>query len=316
MGSLECLEEKYPIIDSEFRQFCASHNILSVEDFLMQDLYALNIVAEQRSNPEKLKLGITQILDVMNNQHQPWLNGQELLENALLNKQSLSVGCDRINALLQGGLRKGRLTELVGPSSSGKTQICFQAASYAATHGIANVMFIDTGNSFSPKRIAQFVNKMSNHVIDQESLRRIMNKIVCHSVYDILSLLDILHQLEINLKHQNDFQVMMLIVDSLSSLITPVLGADGAHGHALLVQVGFMLKKIAYEHNIAVLVTNHMVASEGGSLKPALGERWKSIPHVRLHLSRDSSNNTSWMSILGHPSVATGVAVEFEMMCS
>lgn len=29
----------------------------------------------------------------------------------------------RVDLLLQGGLREGQLTELVGPSSSGKTQV-------------------------------------------------------------------------------------------------------------------------------------------------------------------------------------------------
>lgn len=30
----------------------------------------------------------------------------------------------RTDSLLQGGLREGQVTELVGPSSSGKTQVC------------------------------------------------------------------------------------------------------------------------------------------------------------------------------------------------
>lgn len=33
----------------------------------------------------------------------------------------------RTDSLLQGGLREGQVTELVGPSSSGKTQVCIYA---------------------------------------------------------------------------------------------------------------------------------------------------------------------------------------------
>lgn len=81
----------------------------------------------------------------------------ELLEDAMKNKHVLSTGfegyhvlehplshflgvkfetlkvfdtkfswagvCIRVDLLLQGGLREGLLTELVGPSSSGKTQV-------------------------------------------------------------------------------------------------------------------------------------------------------------------------------------------------
>lgn len=54
-------------------------------------------------------------------------------------------------------------------------------------------------------------------------------------------------------------------------------------------------------------VTNHMVGGEGGNPKPALGESWKSIPHVRLLLSRDCGSNICNVSILKHPSVVTFV---------
>lgn len=47
-------------------------------------------------------------------------------------------------------------------------------------------------------------------------------------------------------------------------------------------------------------VTNHMVGGEGGILKPALGESWKSIPHVRLQLTRDQGSNLCNVSILKH----------------
>ncbi|OAY84732.1 DNA repair protein RAD 4 [Ananas comosus] len=41
------------------------------------------------------------------------------------------------------------------------------------------------------------------------------------------------------------------------------------------------------------IVTNHMVGGEGGIIKPALGESWKNIPHVRLVVSRDQESNAS-----------------------
>ncbi|KAI8540279.1 hypothetical protein RHMOL_Rhmol09G0250600 [Rhododendron molle] len=41
MAPLKSLEREYPIVDSTFQQFCASHSIFSVEDFLIQDLYVL-----------------------------------------------------------------------------------------------------------------------------------------------------------------------------------------------------------------------------------------------------------------------------------
>lgn len=46
-----------------------------------------------------------------------------------------------------------------------------------------------------------------------------------------------------------------------------------------------------------------MVAGEGGATKPALGESWKSIPHVRLMVSRDPGGRSSKISVLMHPAM-------------
>ncbi|XP_050291200.1 DNA repair protein RAD51 homolog 4 isoform X7 [Quercus robur] len=240
MAPLKSLEQDYPILDSNFHSFCASHDIFSVEDLLLHDLYLLAAFAEQESSSERLKQGITQVLSIIDGQHQPWLNGMELLEDAQRNKHVLSTGCEGIDLLLHGGLRVGQLTELVGPSSSGKTQM-----------------------------------------------------------------------------QGGDCKVQLLIVDSVSSMVTPILGGSGSQGihswHALMISAGYLLKKLAHEHNIAVLVTNHTVGGDGGISKPALGESWKSIPHVRLLLSRDHGGSICNVSILKHPSMVESFASLFTM---
>lgn len=43
-----------------------------------------------------------------------------------------------------------------------------------------------------------------------------------------------------------------------------------------------------------------MVRGEGGILKPALGESWKSIPHVQLQLSCDRVRNIWQATVLKH----------------
>ncbi|XP_052201330.1 DNA repair protein RAD51 homolog 4 isoform X2 [Diospyros lotus] len=302
MAPLKSLEKDYPMIDSNFQHFCASQGILSVEDLLIHDLDDLVALARQNSASGRLKQGITQVLSIINGLHQPWLNGMELLKDVQQNKHILSTGCERIDLFLQGGLREGYLTELVGPSSSGKTQVCLKAASNVAKAHRGGVVFLDTGNSFSPKRMAKFtISDMVNKEANQKILQEVLKSIVCHSVFDIFTLLDVLNQLKSSLMSQIGGQVQLLIVDSISSLITPVLGGSSSHGHALMISAGYLLKKMANEHNLAVLVTNHMVGGEGGISKPALGESWKSIPHVRLQLSREQGSNTFNMRLLRHP---------------
>ncbi|KAI3934093.1 hypothetical protein MKW92_025585 [Papaver armeniacum] len=313
MPPLESLEHEFPIIDTNFRQFCASHSLFSVEDFLVHDITVLVRVAEHQSDSNKLKQGISQILSIIDSQHQPWVNGVELLKDARQNKHVLSTGCQGLDLVLHGGLRVGQLTELVGPSCSGKTQVCLQAASNVAYKYVSSVMFLDTSNSFSVKRVSCFVDQLlgpSPAQVKRESLERLMNSILCHSVFDIFGLLGLLHELELKLKSQvgtGEGNVRLLIIDSISSLITPILGGCGAQGHSLMIYAGYLLKKLAHKYNIAVLVTNHMVGGgERGVPKPALGESWKSVSHVRLLLSRDHVSNTCSIFILKHPAMALG----------
>ncbi|KAJ4971642.1 hypothetical protein NE237_004741 [Protea cynaroides] len=318
MPPLKDLEREFSEVDYNFQQFCASHGILSVEDFLVHDLNVLVAFAEQHPTSKELKQGITRILSIIDNHHQPWLNGMKLLEDALQNKHVLSTGCEGIDLLLQGGLREGQLTELVGPSSSGKTQICLEAASNVADKYMGAVMFLDTCNSFSPRRIACFLTRgvsPSSKEDKKRSLERVMSNIFIYSVFDIFALLGVLQQLECKWRSQvytRDNQVKLLIIDSISSLITPILGGNGANGRSLMISAGLLLKKLAHEHSLSVLVTNHMVGGEGGALKPALGESWKSVPHVRILLSCDrGGNNLYYASLLKHPTVASGQAVRF-----
>ncbi|CAN8305966.1 unnamed protein product [Cochlearia groenlandica] len=310
MAPLKHLERENPIMDASFRDFCASHGILTVEDFLLHDLYELSAFSERQSNSDRLKEGITHMLSLLELRCRPWLNGMELLKDLQCNKHTLSTGDKGTDSLLQGGLREGQLTELVGPSSSGKTQFCMQAAANVAEKHVGRVFYVDTGNSFSARRIAQFICSSPDAALE----KKVLSRISCHMVYDIYAMFDTLQGLEVTLRSQtnvDEYRLRLLVVDSISSLITPILGGSGSQGRALMVAAGYLLKKLAHEHNIAVLVTNHTVsAGEGGKTKPALGETWKSIPHVRLMLSRDHKNNNFTISILKHTSMPSGQTVQ------
>ncbi|XP_017603673.1 DNA repair protein RAD51 homolog 4 isoform X2 [Gossypium arboreum] len=303
MARLANLETEYPVLDSTVRNFCASHGIFSAA------------FAEQNNSSERLKEGIAQVLSIIDDMHQPWLNGMELLEDAKRNKHVFPTGIQGIDLLLGGGIRVGQLTELVGPSSSGKTQVCLRTASNVARNHM--VLYLDTGNSFSPQRIAYFLGKTINPSSAQaknQFLQKVMSNISCHSVFDIFAMFDVLHQLESYLRCQDGrggCQMRLLIVDSISSLISPLLGSSSTQGRALMTSTGYLLKKLAHQHNLAVLIINHTVGGEGGYSKPALGDSWKCIPHSRLFLSCDRGSNNYNVSILRHPSMASGKAARF-----
>ncbi|KAK3129324.1 hypothetical protein QOZ80_6BG0477690 [Eleusine coracana subsp. coracana] len=256
-------------------------------------------------------------------QHQPpvqarWSNGMDLLTDITENKHFLPTGLDGIDMLLGGGLRQGQLTEITGPSSSGKTQLCLSAASHVAARHMGAVMYLDTSNSFSPGRIASIVDECYSPSAREPKnvrLEKVMRSIICEPVFDIFALSEVLHRLEVSLLNDkvkaDGTKICMLIIDSVSSLIAPIIGGKYPQGRSMMMSVAVVLKKLADEHSLSVLVTNHMVSAGNGALKPALGQSWRTVPHVRLMLSHDRQRHVCTATVLKHTRQASGRTIKF-----
>ncbi|KAG0466484.1 hypothetical protein HPP92_018064 [Vanilla planifolia] len=196
----------------------------------------------------------------------PWMNGMELLEDVL--KISELYLLDLMDTLLGGGLREGQLIEIVGPSSSGKTQFCLFVASYIASNNFGSVVYMNTSNSFSPSRVSLIVNQLCSSLDKEDRQRRIreiMSRIHCLSIFDIFSLMDALDELKNTMREQKvneEAKICILVVDAISSLVTPILGSTNAQDFAFpkvfsltLINgfTGYLLKRLAYELDISVL---------------------------------------------------------------
>ncbi|XP_057508835.1 DNA repair protein RAD51 homolog 4-like isoform X7 [Actinidia eriantha] len=149
MAPLKSLDLDYPIIDPNFQQFCASHGIFSVKDFLIHDLYVLFTMAEQHPTSERLKEDVKGITGLMTAIY------------FVCSSSMMQLRYETLTIVVQGLICSFKMdyvkdvTELGGLSSSCKTLVCLQVASNVTK--IGGVVFLDTGNSFSPKRIAQFL---------------------------------------------------------------------------------------------------------------------------------------------------------------
>jgi recombination protein RecA len=62
------------------------------------------------------------------------------------------IGHEALDELLQGGIPRGRLTELVGSRSSGRTSLAVRAL-VSATHRGETVALIDVDGAFDPRRV-------------------------------------------------------------------------------------------------------------------------------------------------------------------
>eukprot|EP00878_Enallax_costatus_P032782 GHUV01036050.1.p1 GENE.GHUV01036050.1~~GHUV01036050.1.p1 ORF type:complete len:302 (+),score=72.54 GHUV01036050.1:114-908(+) len=239
---------------------------------------------------------------------------------AMESTRLMPVGVDSVDELLLGGLRETAVTEISGETCSGKTQLCHMASVTTAKRGEV-VLYFDSTNAFNAARVQQLVElcKFADSVPDAVALSRI-SCVPCHSIYSLLASLDELAQQATKLG--GSAQPRLIVVDSISALLAPVIGATQHHqGNVIVSETGRLLRQVAETLRAAVLVTNHVVGAGSfgkappagstgfGSLydvntdyKPALGEQWRGVPHVRLQLSRATAvADVVCMMILSHP---------------
>uniref|UniRef100_H0W2S7 RAD51 paralog D n=1 Tax=Cavia porcellus TaxID=10141 RepID=H0W2S7_CAVPO len=128
------------------------------------------------------------------------------------------------------------------------------------------------------------------------ALRRIQ---VAHA-FDIFQMLDRLHDLRGAVAQQvsgSSGTVKVVIVDSVTAVVSPLLGGQQREGLALMMQLARELKTLARDLGIAVMVTNHITRDrDSGRLKPALGRSWSFVPSTRVLLDSIEGAGTAGRS--------------------
>ncbi|KAJ7546552.1 hypothetical protein O6H91_08G044400 [Diphasiastrum complanatum] len=193
-----------PSLSPELLSFFATHGIVSVEDFLIRDIYQLPGL--RAADSDKLRKAVTEVLAFLENGHASWRNGWDLFNNLEHNIRFLPTGYDSLDSLLQGGLREGTVTELVGASSCGKTQLCMQVSAHVAVRFGAMVAYIDTSNSFSSERLEQMLNDLLNSQREVEktgAFMQALKNIVCYRAFDVYSMLILLQKLNTSIENHS-----------------------------------------------------------------------------------------------------------------
>uniref|UniRef100_A0ACD5TYH9 Uncharacterized protein n=1 Tax=Avena sativa TaxID=4498 RepID=A0ACD5TYH9_AVESA len=167
-----------------------------------------------------------------------------------------------LDEALGGGIPLGKLTEVVGPSGIGKTQLCLKLALLATLpecYGGLNgrVVYIDTESKFSPRRMIEIGQKSFPQVFRQEGLaQKMAGRILVMRPTSLSDFTKSLEQMKVTLL-QND--VKLLIVDSVAALTSSEneRGTTGFTQHPLRWALSF-LKSIAEFARIPVVVTNQV----------------------------------------------------------
>lgn len=217
------------------------------------------------------------------------VNGAELYEKLSSSRAILSSGSRRVDRFLGGGIYSGELTEIVGASGSGKTQMCHcLIASLLSDTANFGALYVDTLNSFSSHRLQQTVNfrqqQRTAAVVDLGRALRV-------SVRDMPQMLCLLSELR-----QGDLiqkkNIKLLVVDSVTSLFAPLLhGQLLGESLGLLAHLGTALSSLAHHSRLAIVLVNDQVTVAGSGAKPALGKQWAHVPSVSVRLEHVSEGS-------------------------
>lgn len=208
----------------------------------------------------------------------------------------VTVGSKDVDALLGGGVESQSITELYGEFRTGKTQWCHMLCvtsqmPLAQGGGEGKACYIDTEGTFRPERIKEIAARFG---LDGDA---VLSNIIWARIFTVDNLLAALNEVAAQFAEQ-PFRV--LIVDSIMALFRVDYQGRGelSERQQRLGVVMSRLTKIANEFNVAVVVTNHVMADPAGltfagadNKKPIGGHVLAHASTTRLYLKHRKGEN-------------------------
>ncbi|NXY25103.1 RA51D protein, partial [Atrichornis clamosus] len=302
-----------PGLTEEMIQLLRANGIRTVVDFVSSDL---EDVAQKCSLSYKALVAVRRVLLAQFSAFPA--NGADLYEELKSSTAILPTGNPSLDQLLDSGLYTGEVTEFMGAPGSGKTQVCLGIAASVSLSLKQHVLFLDSTGGFTASRLYQMIQAQTEDEEEQAALQRVQ-VVRVFNIYEVLSALQELRDRLSQQVMSSVGHLKMVLMDSVSAVIYPLLGGRQSEGLALMMQLSRELKTLAREFSLAVVVTNQVTRdSSTGPLKPALGRSWSFVPSTRVLLE---SKEATWekattqhvASLAKSPRQPTGIQVELDI---
>ncbi|KAI8981077.1 P-loop containing nucleoside triphosphate hydrolase protein [Pilobolus umbonatus] len=197
------------------------------------------------------------------------LRGTTVYESALQPPSTITTGDEVIDRVLGEGISMGGITEIVGESSSGKTQLGLQLCitlqkPYAEGGQEGSAVYIYSEGKFPVMRFNQIVReycKVNRNITEEEMKSRVhLIKITdSASQYRILA-----YQLPAFLEQRkkDKHKIKLVVIDSISYIYRtePAKGDRNSRFDKMseICDIGMRLKKLASQYEVAVVAINQV----------------------------------------------------------
>ncbi|OLL25956.1 DNA repair protein rdl1 [Neolecta irregularis DAH-3] len=200
-----------------------------------------------------------------------------------LQQQRFATGVVPIDDLLEGGFASSCISEIAGPTGSGKTLLAYKLlVSALNAFPDASALYIDTMGAFSPKRLSTLASG-DVALLERVKLSRTFD------VYGLIEAVDEIRSIP---------NLAVVVIDTISNPLGIFMSKEQSLGHALMMSFSRSLSTLTRELNLCTILINVTVKSKGFTdsafadctLKPALGPSWTFCTDLCLLLRGISVN--------------------------
>jgi len=222
----------------------------------------------------------------------------------LMREAPLPTGLAALDGHLGGGLRPGSVTEIVGASAVGKTELCLAVAAEALVTGHARgagVVYVDTECGFKATRLLQLVERSLQRRGVQTDPHELLYRVTVLAADEWEGYEQCLSRIRALFQDDTRLATGLLVVDSIAAPARAHFErARLSERQRLLSSHAALFKSLAEEEGLVVLVTNQVQGSSGSDdgglrelsrvgepedeMSACLGTSWAHCVNVRLVL--------------------------------
>lgn len=190
----------------------------------------------------------------------------------------ISTGINKLDSYLGGGIREGIITDIFGPTSTGKTLLAMQISINSLLDG-GHVLFQDTTGQFRPERMLELIKSrnLDTNLLDNVKVARITN-----SGEQIQSLSKI---------NENNFS--LVVIDNVTDLFSFEYSKEEQNLEKNVTFMQYMrdLSLLAIQKKLPIIVTN-IIRKIDDLEKENLEKAISMFTHMKIKLSKKGKNHS------------------------